>query len=445
MQSYVQRPDGEGGGAARYWPDGTALIGLLLPIGHSFEVAREHRDRILSRVQMAAAALSLMTLAWILVDVSTIRWPYWGIVAAERLVAAAAFALLAVGARALMPAGQFTAVGILILIPVCFLLGVHCAVGGSSAIGESVFVSTAYLYAPFLIAVSFSLFPMTALESAILSLPVVTLAMVSVASRPELFASPSATMLRLALIIVIAALASMSQLRLLIALTEHSVRDQLTGALTRRAGEQRLLHEFARAMRKKQPMAVAFFDIDSFKSINDQFGHARGDDVLRSAARSIHHLLDPQEFLIRWGGEEFVLCLPRADLAAARRRIAEIGKQGLGNRPDGCPATASVGLAEYRSESIDDPATLVRIADERMYAAKAAGKNCCVDEAGQPTCFIEAAQHASSILEDSAPRSAGHLRPVGTEESVLSARSRYISAWTQEAAVDWRQVLHTIK
>lgn len=153
MQSYVQRPDGEGGGAARYWPEGTALIGLLLPIGHSFEVVREHRDRILSRVQMAAAALSLMTLAWILVDVSTIRWPYWGIVAAERLVAAAAFALLAVGARTLMPAGQFTAVGILILIPVCFLLGVHCAVGGSSAIGESVFVSTAYLYAPFLIAV----------------------------------------------------------------------------------------------------------------------------------------------------------------------------------------------------------------------------------------------------------------------------------------------------
>lgn len=415
MKSHQGRPLAAGGAAGRNWADYTVLIGLLFPVGHSFEVTRERRRLILSRARMAAAALSLMTLAWILVDAWTMRWPYWGIVAAERLVAAAAFALLAFGPRALVPSGQFTAVGFLILIPVVFLMAVRSAVDGFSAIDDSVFVSTAYLYAPFLIAVSFSLFPMTALESAILSLPVLGLAMVSVASRPELFASPSATLLRLTLILAIAALASMSQLRLLIALTEHSVRDRLTGALTRRAGEQRLQSECRRAMRRKQPMAVAFVDIDSFKSINDRFGHAAGDDVLRGVARSIGARLDQNDFLIRWGGEEFVLCLPGVTLAAARRRIEEIGIHGLGKHPDGGQITASVGIAEYSSESISDPGTLVRTADERMYTAKAAGRNCWVNGSGRPVRFIKAVDSSSSIFKCSVARTAADLRLVGAE------------------------------
>lgn len=412
MKSHNRRPVAAAGGAGRHRLDHTVLTSLLVPIGHSFEVSRERRRLIRSRVRMAAGALFVMTLAWIFVDAWTMRWPYWGIVGAQRLVAAGAFALLAFGPRALVPKGQFTAVGALILIPVFFMLSVHSTVDGFSAIGDSVFVSTAYLYAPFLIAVSFSVFPLTALESIILSLPVLALAMLSVASRPELFASPSATLLRLGLIISVAAFASMSQLRLLIALTEHSVRDRLTGALTRRAGEQRLRGEFSRALRKKQPMALAFIDIDNFKAVNDKFGHVAGDDVLREAAHSIDDILEQNDFLIRWGGEEFVLCMPRADLAAARRRIEAIGAHGLGQRPEGGQVTASLGFAEYSSAGIDDAVTLVRLADERMYAAKAAGRNCYLDGSGASACFIRVARPSSFAGAGTATRAAGRLRLV---------------------------------
>jgi diguanylate cyclase (GGDEF)-like protein len=252
-----------------------------------------------------------------------------------------------------------------------------------------IFVSTAYSYAPFLLAASLSIFPLTAVESALLSLPILSIVVESLLSHPELFASASATFLRLFLLLGISALAGMSQVRLLIALTEQSTRDRLTGVLTRRAGEFRINSSFRLAKRAQQPLSLLFFDLDHFKSINDRFGHAAGDAILQSAARSISLYLKSDAALIRWGGEEFVVLLPQAGLSAAREIVQQIGAEGFGRTPDGAQVTASVGIAEWIRDTAPDPAALVRLSDRRMYAAKSAGRNCYVSDSGVPTRFVD--------------------------------------------------------
>jgi diguanylate cyclase len=150
--------------------------------------------------------------------------------------------------------------------------------------------------------------------------------------------------------------------------------DYLTGLPNRRALHRAAAREMARARRSRRPICVVLADIDYFKSINDDFGHAQGDAVLRVIAATLSAHIRVTDTVARWGGEEFALLLPETDLAAAGV-VAEkcrLAVQALTtNLPR--PITITLGVSEiHASDSLE--AALER-ADCALYAGKKRGRN----------------------------------------------------------------------
>ena len=155
--------------------------------------------------------------------------------------------------------------------------------------------------------------------------------------------------------------------------------DGLTGLANRQAFLQRANDEFNRARRYVRRLSVVMLDIDHFKAINDQFGHATGDEVLRQTAEICHSRLRGSDFMGRVGGEEFVLLLPDTSQTSAyhvaermRAHLSETSIE-LGNGAI-LNITASFGVAAMGVNDPDFNAVLER-ADEAMYQAKHGGRN----------------------------------------------------------------------
>jgi len=168
-------------------------------------------------------------------------------------------------------------------------------------------------------------------------------------------------------------------LRLREKLRSQSVRDPLTGLYNRRYLDETLDLELARAIRSKDPIAVIMLDIDHFKTFNDTFGHEAGDLVLKGVADVLATSMRRGDVAGRFGGEEFLLVMPGADLELAASRADTMremigtldlsqGGQKLGN------VTASFGVAIFPEDGETAP-TVVQTADKALYAAKAAGRN----------------------------------------------------------------------
>lgn len=153
-----------------------------------------------------------------------------------------------------------------------------------------------------------------------------------------------------------------------------SVTDSLTGIHNRRYFQERLKAELERAQRDGQDLAVIMLDIDHFKLINDQFGHAVGDLVLQSLCQRISHRLRRTDVFCRLGGEEFMVLCPGSNAAQAHSLALELW-QGVRSVPvDGVGrVTASFGVAGWRSGEGAD-ALLLR-ADSGVYAAKQGGRD----------------------------------------------------------------------
>jgi diguanylate cyclase (GGDEF)-like protein/PAS domain S-box-containing protein len=143
--------------------------------------------------------------------------------------------------------------------------------------------------------------------------------------------------------------------------------DSLTGLPNRRALEEQLPQEMARARRSESPLCLAIVDIDHFKSYNDTHGHLAGDEVLRACARAWDGALRGEDTLVRFGGEEFLLLLPDTEPDQAAEVVERL------RRETPMEQTCSAGLALWdQVESIDD---LLRRADEALYLAKAGGRD----------------------------------------------------------------------
>ena len=161
---------------------------------------------------------------------------------------------------------------------------------------------------------------------------------------------------------------------------EHASNyDSLTGLPNRRYMAGRLEEAAAQAARRPDStFAVLIADIDHFKAVNDSFGHAAGDRVLQAVARALELSLREYDLCARWGGEEFLLLFPSCAQENAPA-VAERLRRSVHDAPhaDDIPApTISIGHTLHRpGENID--ATLLR-ADEALYKAKAAGRNCCM-------------------------------------------------------------------
>lgn len=157
-----------------------------------------------------------------------------------------------------------------------------------------------------------------------------------------------------------------------------TVQDGLTGLHNRRSLTEFLDRELSRAERHSRTLALALFDIDRFKAINDSHGHLAGDTVLRQLAALLRPVVRKDELLARYGGEEFAMVLPEtsgenAVLACERLRqtVAEHRFEYDGRV---IPVTVSIGVA-VNGPDADTPERLLRSADTKLYQAKAAGRN----------------------------------------------------------------------
>lgn len=157
-----------------------------------------------------------------------------------------------------------------------------------------------------------------------------------------------------------------------------AMTDELTKSPNRRAVLARL-SELLKAP-EPGPCAILIMDIDFFKRINDQYGHAAGDEVLKLVADAVRNVARPPAFFGRLGGEEFLIVLPDADFFAARR-FAEGLRQGVADIntrsviPGHAGVTTSVGLT-VSTPGADDLGNMLARADTALYAAKRSGRNC---------------------------------------------------------------------
>lgn len=158
-----------------------------------------------------------------------------------------------------------------------------------------------------------------------------------------------------------------------------AVTDVLTGATTRRWFMPHASAQIEQAKRFGEPISLLMLDIDHFKQINDHYGHTKGDDVLREVGSKLRAVLRGLDAVCRYGGEEFVLLLPRTGHSVAlqiaeriRRTLSEI------SRGDGwSPLTVSIGVATAGRDDASSFCTeeLIQRADEALYQAKTSGRN----------------------------------------------------------------------
>jgi diguanylate cyclase (GGDEF)-like protein/PAS domain S-box-containing protein len=161
-------------------------------------------------------------------------------------------------------------------------------------------------------------------------------------------------------------------------LQELATRDPLTGIYNRRYLDSALSGEFARAKRDGKSLAVIMLDLDHFKKVNDQYGHAAGDEVLKALAELLKKGARESDFICRYGGEEFVAVMPNisVDLAFARveswRRQLE--EMSISAADFSIRVTLSAGIALF-PEHGENPGELISRADEMLYKSKQTGRN----------------------------------------------------------------------
>ena len=162
----------------------------------------------------------------------------------------------------------------------------------------------------------------------------------------------------------------------------QAVFDALTGIPNRHSFSQRILSEFNRSLRDKYPLSIIMGDIDHFKQYNDTYGHAGGDECLRSVAKTIEKTLQrPGDFCARYGGEEFIIILPATTPEGAmhvaekiRSNVVALDISHDKNHPLQ-KVTISLGVATKETAEMTSHEQLLKMADDALYRAKEKGRN----------------------------------------------------------------------
>ncbi|OVZ97225.1 MULTISPECIES: sensor domain-containing diguanylate cyclase [Yersinia] len=164
------------------------------------------------------------------------------------------------------------------------------------------------------------------------------------------------------------------QKRLEQALERAALRDPLTDLGNRRQFFPLVEHAHAQSQRYGQNFSLILLDVDHFKSINDQLGHHKGDEVLILLARTLESIIRECDIVFRWGGEEFAILLPLTDLNGALQ-LAESIRETIQMicQPNLPPLTVSIGVAQHQVG--EDTDNLFKRMDEALYRAKALGRN----------------------------------------------------------------------
>lgn len=161
-------------------------------------------------------------------------------------------------------------------------------------------------------------------------------------------------------------------------LNSLAIHDDLTGLHNRRKFQELFQREISMAKRYEQPLSLLLLDVDSFKSVNDQYGHAAGDRYLQALAETLKNEVREIDVVARWGGEEFVVLLPKAGAEqawlVAERLRKTAGQIQIGTPKGMLTRTVSIGIASMH-DSPADMDSMIQQADRAMYRAKVAGRN----------------------------------------------------------------------
>ncbi len=171
---------------------------------------------------------------------------------------------------------------------------------------------------------------------------------------------------------------------------ESLTRDRLTHCHNRAYLDEEFLRAVSVAHRTGGPLCAMVLDLDHFKRVNDQWGHAMGDTVLRTVADTLQKAVREEDVLARVGGEEFVLLMPNTALATAAK-VAERIRQTVGQTSHTVPnqqdisVTVSIGVASLAEVNSLDAEALTSLADVRLYRAKSNGRDQVVITGGEPS------------------------------------------------------------
>lgn len=164
------------------------------------------------------------------------------------------------------------------------------------------------------------------------------------------------------------------------------MHDPLTGAFNRKYLEEKLVFGVLEAVRKKEKFSIVMADIDFFKQVNDSYGHQAGDAVLCAFSSTIKNVLaENHGVLIRYGGEEFLMCIPEKEVGGTYADIEklrqEIEQSEICFEDQTIKVTASFGMVSVKkmTETEESCANrLINLADSNLYKAKSSGRNCIV-------------------------------------------------------------------
>ena len=184
-------------------------------------------------------------------------------------------------------------------------------------------------------------------------------------------------------LVTLVSLQTARDVRRVAVLEEQSITDPLMGVYNRRHLDRRLEEELGKAKRYGLPLSALLLDLDHFKTINDEHGHAVGDEVLRAFGNLLLDAVRKADIVTRYGGEEVLVLAPHTSLAEGGL-LAERLRSSVASKPlvagsetrDGRPlhATVSIGVAALRPEIKDAP-SLLKAADDALYRAKREGRN----------------------------------------------------------------------
>ncbi|MDD5057149.1 MAG: GGDEF domain-containing protein [Sideroxydans sp.] len=357
---------------------GNVLNCVVTTSAHPPLLSRYRAQMIISRVRLVSALFAVLTPLWIAVDYLAFDYPLSLMLGIGRIATTAAFAALALayqGSPHMRDA--YRSLGIMFVIPTAFFIYSHQILSSFDNQGGAAIIAAGYAFLPFILVAGLSVFPLTALEGIVFSLPVLSSsALVATLHLDQMsWNTHIGAFWLLVLIAATATLAGMSQLALMAALVRQAHHDPLTHCFNRASGEEIFKLQFSIAERNGNPLTIIFIDLDNFKSVNDQYGHHLGDRVLIGAVDAIRGSLRGGDALVRWGGEEFLMVLPNTNYSSAIALLERLRGNGLGLRPDGNSVTASYGIAERTLDSADNSQLLIEIADQRMYQAKNSGKD----------------------------------------------------------------------
>jgi diguanylate cyclase (GGDEF)-like protein len=341
---------------------------------HTAYFTRYRRNLINQRIRVISALFAFLTLAWIGID--------WLLLPADTALTLSGFRLLSAGVFLLLAITRLGSrepclvrLSLLFLNPLLFYLAAISQLEGLALEGWGQRLAEVYSLLPFVALTGLCIFPLTLLESLGLGL----LSLMSLVVSPWVVNDPSQFSFVpngwiLFLIFGVILLATSIQLNFMLSLLHRISYDPLTHALSRSTGNELIDLYFHLALDQEAPFALAFVDLDRFKSINDNYGHEMGDEALRMAAKTLIHHFRRSDMVIRWGGEEFLVIFPNTDLAGVQLVLERLTEGWLGTRPDGQPLTASIGVAEKITDQVTDWPQLLELADQRMYRAKQSGR-----------------------------------------------------------------------